>query len=116
VFFVKFDSKCCSGFSYRNQFQGWSGGAKPLHLRRRRNPHHIPSKFPAHSAPERAVVVLCANKNDFREQSHKTLDFFRHIGYNDSNSTAALFAVFFRKAELICKCMISFKKPDDRSH
>jgi PAS domain-containing protein len=33
---------------------------------RRRSPHHKPSKFPARSAPERAVKVPCANKIDFR--------------------------------------------------
>jgi hypothetical protein len=42
--------------------QGRSGGALPLQLRRRRNPHHKPSEFPAHSAPERAVVVLFTDK------------------------------------------------------
>jgi hypothetical protein len=29
-------------------------------------PHPKPSKFPAHSAPERAVAVLCLNKINFR--------------------------------------------------
>jgi hypothetical protein len=28
-------------------------------------PPHKPSKIPAHSAPERAAVVLCADKIDF---------------------------------------------------
>jgi hypothetical protein len=51
--------------SQRYNFQGWSGGALPLQLRRRRNLHHQPSKFPALNAPERAVVVLYANKMDF---------------------------------------------------
>jgi hypothetical protein len=49
-----------------SQLLGWYGGAMPLHLRRRRNPHHKPSKFPALNAPERAVVVLCPDKIDFR--------------------------------------------------
>jgi hypothetical protein len=48
------------------QLSGWFGGAKPLHQRRRRTPLPKPSKFPAHSAPERAVVASYADKIDFR--------------------------------------------------
>jgi hypothetical protein len=47
-------------------FLGRSGRAKPLRLRHRRKLPHKPSNLPVLNTPERAVVVLCADKIDFR--------------------------------------------------
>jgi hypothetical protein len=69
------------------QHSEWSGGAKPESIKwysfwgglegrspsrcaAGATPPHIPSKFPAHSAPEKAVAVLCANKIDFVVRMH----------------------------------------------
>jgi hypothetical protein len=51
----------------RYSFRGGMEGRSPSICAAGATPLHKPSKFPAHSAPERAVVVLCANKIDFRD-------------------------------------------------
>jgi hypothetical protein len=55
-----------AGKSRRYDFQGGLEGRSPSISAAGATPHHKPSNFPAHSAPERAVVVLCPDKNDFR--------------------------------------------------